>query len=126
MIKKRIKFLKLLRKYRTLSPPEICKKMHIKKHTDYETDYSSLIEYIKHPGYDEEFDSMFDVVHFQYDAETSSKSEFKINNVGLEFLKNQRISKMTVFTIITGILSLILALIGVILSNKELIITFLK
>lgn len=113
MTKNQIKFLKILKKYGMLTPPEVCKKLEIKKSTDYSTDYSELVTYIQWPGYDDEFDTFINVKLYDDDMETSKKSEFSLTNEGTKYLKSLAPSKMNVFTIITVVIGLILAFIAV-------------
>ena len=110
--KKRIKFLKLLKKHKVLTAPEICKKLRIKKTSLYSTDYGKLGEYIQWPGWDEEFDSYFNVKHYEDDKETSSRSEFSLRKEGEDYLKSITPNRMNIFTVIIGILGLIIAIVS--------------
>ena len=89
MTKERICFLKLLKKYGTLTAPEICKKLKIEKPYPYSTDYSELSKYIQWPSEEGIFNDCFTVEHFNGDEKTSEKSKFTITPVGLEVLKKE-------------------------------------
>lgn len=110
MTKHQLKFLKLLKKYKTLTAPEICKKLHIKKDNIYSTDYSRLLDYIKYPGWNDEFDPFINVEHYTGDEATSCKSEFSLTDNGIKYLNNHRVPKMHIFTIVTTILMIVIAL----------------
>lgn len=84
-------------------------------HTIYSTDYSELLEYIQ-SGWNEEFDSLINIKHYDGDEATSCKSKFSLTSNGIEYLNNHRIPKMHVFTIITTTLALIIAFLTLMIS----------
>lgn len=112
MTKNQLKFLKLLKKHGTLTAPQICKKLKIKKHSIYSTEYSELLQYINYPDNEHNFDSLFNIKHYIGDEETSCKSEFSLTQNGEETLNFRRPNKMNIFIITTTILALIISLIS--------------
>ena len=115
MTKNQLKFLKLLKKHGTMTAPQICKKLKIEKFSINSTDYSELIQYINYPDNEHNFDSLFNINHYKGDEETSCKSEFSLTPSGEEYLKSIHPSKMNIFVVITTVLALIIALVGLLL-----------
>lgn len=81
MNKRQLSFLKLLKKHGTMTAPQICQKLDIKKST-FSTDYAELLQYINYPDSEHKFDSFFTIKHYTGDAATSCKSEFSLTTRG--------------------------------------------
>lgn len=112
MTKNQVKFLKLLKKHGTMTAPQICEKLNIKKSNIYATDYSELLQYIDYPNDEHEFDSFFTIKHYNGDEATSCKSEFSLTTHGKELFKHKPCNKMNVFIIATTLIGLIIALLN--------------
>lgn len=116
MTKNQVKLLRLLKKHGTMTAPQICKKLNIKKSNIYATDYSELIQYINFPGEDPDFDSYFNIKHYAGDEATSCKSEFSLTVDGEKILNNRRKNLFNSFIAITSLIVSTIALIFAILQ----------